>query len=101
MTTIYIEELFSDDDIEENNNGSIEESDIVGYCHHDQNVNKEDATTPALKTVHENLKNCPIPAGGASFSIVEGKGYAFGGCSRTGKPSSSIHCYSFGKYVVY
>ena len=102
MTTIYIEEITSDEE-QEQDYGHDECTD----CHDDNCPIKTEHVSPAERNdknktpqlVHDHLKACPLKiGGGASLSIIETKGYVFGGCNRSGKPSAQLHCYDFSKF---
>ena len=97
MTTIYIEEITSDE--EQDHDYSHDDHDVHLKSKEKSDLNQNDRNkTPQL--LHDNLKPCPIKiGGGASFSIIETKGYVFGGCSRSGKPSAQLHCYDFSKLL--
>jgi len=102
MTTIYIEEVTSDDENNEEEDPSHDTIiDEANTLIESKNVNREATKNnynyTELKLHHEKLQSCPFAiGGGATFSIVGRKGYTFGGCSRSGIPSASLHCYDFG-----
>ena len=103
MTTIYIEEITSDEnhDHDHSHGDSIE-------CHDNNCLIKterrifpveQNDKNKTPKLLHDNLKSCPLKiGGGATISIIETKGYVFGGCNRSGKPSAQVHCYDFSKF---
>jgi hypothetical protein len=112
MTTLYIEEVTSSDDEveqEEEEEEEEEEMDDEKEVIRIENKNADDdivmtanarrqqCNETKFKFQAETLHSCPIAiGGGASFSIIHRKGYVFGGCSRSGIPSSEVHSFDFG-----
>jgi hypothetical protein len=107
MTTIYVEEITSDE--EEDHDTSIHDNTnmsdaVVSQNNMDDRDDGHDDNDDGMITevLYKKLKSCPIKiGGGATLTIIGRKAYVFGGCNRSGKPSSAIHSFDFGMFIQY
>ncbi len=99
MTTLYIEEITSsDEEVEQQEGMDDDEEEATGIINKEAKKETKQSDGTKFKFQAESLQTCPIAVGGgASFSIIESKGYVFGGCSRSGNPSAEVHRFDFGK----
>lgn len=100
MTTIYIEEITSsDEEVEQHEEMDDNEEEATGIKNQKANNDSEKKQSygTKFKFQAETLQACPIAiGGGASFSVIDRKGYVFGGCSRSGNSFSEVHRFDFG-----
>ncbi len=102
MTTFYIEEITSSD--EEGEEEEDDQNDAIQFDHtttpkdsKGQISIDENAIDIQSNLFFNSLMPCPVKiGGGASLTIIKTKAFVFGGCNRSGQPSSELHCYDFG-----
>jgi hypothetical protein len=92
-TTFYFEEVTDEIDVEEERSPhTIIKQDTGKKSQIPASMNMD-------RIEYIALKSCPaIVGGGATLTMIGRNAFAYGGCTRTGKGSGSIHCYDIGMF---